>query len=479
MKKTFGQKLLWRAWEIIGAVNVRVKIMGIVIGGTLLLSAALALQMRASVTRLMETQVQEQGVSIGRDLSARATDLILVNDLYALRQLLLETRANNPNVVYAFVLDPQGSVLAATFDEGFPAGLRDVNEAGAQEHHHTVLLNTAQGYVWDIAVPIFNGQAGTARVGISYDIVQQTVLTLTSQALLTTLLILGLSLLAAAFPTFILTRPILELVAVTRAVAQGDFTPRVRRWADDEIGDLADAFNQMTAELARTDELRREREQLRRQLLEGIIAAQEEERRRISRELHDGTSQSLTSLMVGLKNLDTICDSPQVHAQAQDLRNVAGQVLEDVHDLAFQLRPAALDDLGLPAALEHLVNEWQNRHQIRADVVIHLGAERLPGSLETALYRIIQEALTNVARHAGAKNVSALVERRAREVVAVVEDDGLGFDSAHLNGSRLGVAGMRERAELLGGKLTIESAPGAGTSLFVQIPLPQTEGGAS
>jgi len=112
-------------------------------------------------------------------------------------------------------------------------------------------------------------------------------------------------------------------------------------------------------------------------------------------------------------------------------------------------------------------------------VVIHLGAERLPGSLETALYRIIQEALTNVARHAGAKNVSALVERRAREVVAVVEDDGLGFDSAHLNGSRLGVAGMRERAELLGGKLTIESAPGAGTSLFVQIPLPQTEGGAS
>jgi signal transduction histidine kinase len=479
MIKSFWKNLLWRAWEIIGSVNVRVKIMGIVIGGTLLLSMALALQIRASVTRLMEQQLESQGISIARDLAARATDDILVNDLYALRQLLLETQNNNQDVIYAFVLDPQGKVLVNTFGEGFPAGLAAMNSVNATQHHSIVLLDTPQGLVWDVAVPIFDGRAGTARVGLSGAIINQVVLSITSQMLITMVFVLALSLLAAASLTFVLTRPILELVAATRVIAKGDFTPRVRRWADDEIGELAEAFNAMSAELARADEIRREREVLRRQLLEGVIAAQEEERRRIARELHDSTSQSLTSLMVGLKTLDTLCDHPQVHSHARDLRNITGQVLQDVHEIAFQLRPAALDDLGLPAAIERLTQEWQKRYQILTDVTVHLGDERLPDNVETALYRIVQEALTNVARHAGARFVSVLVERRTQEVIAVIEDDGKGMHPTRLPAGRLGVAGMRERAELIGGKLTIESAAGAGTSLFIQIPIPQPEGAHS
>jgi signal transduction histidine kinase len=284
--------------------------------------------------------------------------------------------------------------------------------------------------------------------------------------------VLGVSLLAATFLTFVLTRPILELVEAARAVGQGDFSRRVRRWAKDEIGDLAEAFNQMAVELGRVDEVRRERELLRRQLLERVIAAQEEERRRIARELHDSTSQSLTSLMVGLRTLDSACDDPQVHCQTQELRQVAGHVLEDVHNLAVQLRPAVLDDLGLSAALERLVHEWQKRHRIQADVVVHLGSERLPDPIETALYRIVQEALTNVARHARARLISVLVERRQKEIVAVIEDDGQGFDlqRVHRDG-HLGLLGIRERAELLGGSLTIESSPGQGASLFIRLPL--------
>jgi sensor histidine kinase regulating citrate/malate metabolism len=422
MIKSFWKNLLWRAWEIIGSVNVRVKIMGIVIGGTLLLSVALAIQIRASVTRLMEQQLENQGISIARDLAARATDDILVNDLYALRQLLLETQNNNPDVIYAFVLDPQGKVLVHTFGEGFPAGLAQMNSVSANQHHSTILLDTPQGLVWDVAVPIFDGRAGTARIGLSGAIINQVVLSITSQMLITMVFVLALSLLAAAFLTFVLTRPILELVAATRIIAKGDFTPR---------------------------------------------------------ELHDSTSQSLTSLMVGLKTLDTLCDHPQVHSHARDLRNVTGQVLQDVHEIAFQLRPAALDDLGLPAAIERLTQDWQKRYQIRTDVTVHLGDERLPDNVETALYRIVQEALTNVARHAGAGFVSVLVERRTQEVVAVIEDDGKGMDPTHLPAGRLGVAGMRERAELIGGKLTIESTANAGTSLFIQIPIPQPEGAYS
>ena len=117
-------------------------------------------------------------------------------------------------------------------------------------------------------------------------------------------------------------------------------------------------------------------------------------------------------------------------------------------------------------------HEWQARHKLPIDLMIHIGEERLPGDLETAIYRIVQESLTNIARYAGAHSVSVLVERRDGDVVAVVEDDGQGFDSAQNIGDRhLGLVGMRERAELLGGKLTIESEPGQGTGIHVQIPI--------
>jgi len=474
-------KLTWQTfvsqfWDIAGSVNVRTKIMGIVLGGTILLSTALTLQVHHSLTRVLEEEQRAQGTSIGRDLAARATDLILVNDLYALRQLLLETQANNRDVRYAFILDTNGQVLAHTFGEGFPVNLIGLNRAAPEDYQKTVSVDTPEGLVWDIAVPIFNGKAGTARVGISNQGVRRVLMDLTSQVVLTTAIVLALSLLAATFLTFILTRPILDLVDATRAIGRGNFTRRVRRWANDEIGELAEAFNQMALELERADEIRRERELLRRQLLERVIAAQEEERRRISRELHDSTSQSLTSLMVGLRTLENTCNDPLVQSRTQELRQVVGQVLDDVHTLAVQLRPAVLDDLGLLAALERFTQEWQKRHQIQADVVVHLAGERLPDAIETALYRIIQEALTNVARHAHARSVSILVERRAHDVVAVIEDDGSGFDANKPpSDGHLGLVGIRERAELLGGSLIIESNPGRGSSLYIQLPLSPSE----
>jgi signal transduction histidine kinase len=252
----------------------------------------------------------------------------------------------------------------------------------------------------------------------------------------------------------------------------------VRRWSNDEIGALAEAFNHMTVELSNMDELRQERERLRRQLLEKVITAQEEERRRIARELHDSTSQSLTSLIVGLRLMESQCPEYLVQSQAKELRVVAAQTLDDVHNLAMRLRPRVLDDLGLAAALERLTTEWQTRYKILVDIIIHVGEQRLPGPIETALYRIVQEALTNIARHAGkVTSVSILIERRGELIVAVIEDNGVGFDPTDGTGEQhLGLLGMRERAELLGGRLTIESAPGQGTSVFIDIPFVVSEG---
>jgi signal transduction histidine kinase len=464
--------LFRRFWSIVSAVSVRVKILGMALGLVFLLGIGVTWQVRNALTGTLQAQLENESITSARDLAARAADPILINDLVGLQRLLLETQENNPDVRYVFIVDKHGQVLAHTFGNGFPMALLDANQAAPDDHHQLVLLQTESGLVWDTAVPIFEGRAGLVRLGLSDARQRAAIQSLTIQLLLMIVLVSALGVFLAVFLTWALTRPILELVEATRLVAQGDFSPRVPRWADDEIGDLAEAFNAMTAELAHADELRREREHLRRQLLERVITAQEDERRRIALELHDSTSQNLTSLMVGLRNLETLCGDPRIGKQADELRAVASQTLDEVHDISTRLRPRILDDLGLAAALEHLVREWQARHKTPVDLLIHTGEERLPGEIETAIYRIVQESLTNVARYSRARAVSVLVERRGGDVIALVEDDGQGFEAAQIIGARhLGLVGMRERAELLGGKLTLESQPGQGTSVHVQMPV--------
>jgi signal transduction histidine kinase len=465
------KRLSQRIWDIAGSVNIRTKILGIVLGFIILLGLGVTVQARYALTATMNAQLEEQSVSAARDLAARSTDPILLNDLLALHDLLKETIANNPNIRYAFILDNRGQVIAHTFEGGFPLDLIPLNTAQSSDHHQTALIQTDEGLVWDTAVPILDGKVGTARIGLSDASVRAAVSTLTAQLILTIMLVSITGVLVAVFLTWILTRPIISLAHATQAVAKGDFSPRVPRWANDEIGDLAEAFNSMTEELARTDELRKEKEVLRRQLLEKVITTQEDERRRIARELHDSTSQNLTSLIVGLRVMETNCSQCASITKATDLRDVASKTLDEVHDLSMRLRPRVLDDLGLAAALERLVSEWQARYKIPVDVAIQLG-ERLPGDVETAIYRIVQEALTNIARHAQARSASILVERHGDHVRAIVEDDGVGFDTESNHGERhLGLLGMRERAELLNGILTVESSPQHGSSIFIEIPL--------
>jgi signal transduction histidine kinase len=226
----------------------------------------------------------------------------------------------------------------------------------------------------------------------------------------------------------------------------------------------------------------RQQETLRRRLLERVITVQEEERKRIALELHDETGQPLTSLIMTLSVLADAHCSPEIQPYVQDARDTAGQVLKQVHDLALELRPSVLDDLGLLPALRHLTKGYQDRFHVPVDFeAVNMDGERLPSEVETALYRIVQEALTNVARYAQADSVSVLLKNRSNSVVLIVEDDGLGFDvaqfmSSGLRDKKLGLYGMRERASLLGGTLTIESTPGTGTAVFVEIPLGGEEG---
>jgi signal transduction histidine kinase len=212
-------------------------------------------------------------------------------------------------------------------------------------------------------------------------------------------------------------------------------------------------------------------ERVARDALRRVVGAQELERRRLARELHDETGQALTSILLGLKGVEDAGSEDDVRAAATQLRELVVTTLRDVRRLAVELRPKALDDFGLVPALERLADTFAEQTGIQVELEPQLGDERLPSEIETALYRITQEALTNVVKHAQAHHVSIVLARRDRFVTALVEDDGRGFTSAETRDEGLGILGMQERIALVGGRLTLESSPGGGTTLAVEVPL--------
>lgn len=212
-------------------------------------------------------------------------------------------------------------------------------------------------------------------------------------------------------------------------------------------------------------------ERVARDTVRRVIAAQELERRRLARELHDETGQALTSILLGLRGIRAARSATEAEHVETELREIVVQALQDVRRLAVELRPTALDDFGLVPALERLAETFAERSDVETVVEPHLGAERLPPEAETALYRLVQEALTNVVKHAEASQVSIVLTRRDGGVTALIEDDGHGFDVDQVDNAALGLVGMRERLALLGGTLAIESAPGEGTTIAAYLPL--------
>jgi signal transduction histidine kinase len=208
-----------------------------------------------------------------------------------------------------------------------------------------------------------------------------------------------------------------------------------------------------------------------RDALRRVVAGQEVERRRLARELHDETGQALTSILLGLRAVDDAGTRDDVAKAVAELRELVVATLQDVRRLAVQLRPKALDDFGLVPALERLAQTFSESSGISVELEATVGDARLPTEVETTVYRIVQETLTNVVKHAQATEVSILLVRREGLLTAVLEDNGTGFDADAVKPDSLGLEGMRERVALHDGRLTIETAPGSGTTLRIEVPL--------
>lgn len=237
----------------------------------------------------------------------------------------------------------------------------------------------------------------------------------------------------------------------------------------------ADARNGSTVLMAIITDLtdRKQAEAARLGLMQRVITAEDDERRRIARELHDETGQSLTALLVGLRAIEDQAVTLDVRTAAQRLRSVASQTVEDVGRLARGLHPSVLDDMGLAAAARRYVSDYGKSFGVVVDLQLEsIVSQRMPPLVQTTMYRILQEALTNVARHAKAGRVGVQLVYEGTILELVVQDDGVGFDAgaALKDASGLGLHGMRERVALLDGSVEIESRPRHGTTVRVRIP---------
>lgn len=263
-------------------------------------------------------------------------------------------------------------------------------------------------------------------------------------------------------------RPLGGLESAARAVREGNVDARapLSPLADSEFRRVAETFNEMV------ESVQEHRERLR-EMASRAIGAAEEERRRIARELHDGTAQSLAAILVRLRVLESAEDADVRGRRIAELKEQVLTVLEEVRRTAHGLRPQNLEELGLGPAIRQHARSLRAGGSVPVEVEVLDEPLRLPADAELALYRIVQEAMTNAVRHADATHVRVRLWKGNEQATATVEDDGKGFEvaGAMAAGEQLGLFGMQERAAYFGGTVAIDSSPGAGTRVRASLPI--------
>lgn len=462
--------------------SVKMKVLGITLGLVFLMGITSIFIVRGLLVIKLTEDLEKRAISIAHDLSLRGTDFIILQDIYNIDRLLKQTKLNHSDIEYIFFVDHNDEVVIDSLGTEYEVAreLVELNTIGPNEDYHLLSYQSETGQIHDVVLPMLNGDVGFIRVGLNEDHIYKTINDLTLILIILTTFIGVLGFVISYMLTNIMYRDLSKLIRVSGEVGKGNLDNKVEIKTKDEIGLLGKEFNMMIERLKRKNKENQKyleelkyKEELSLKLLDKVIVAQEEERKRIARELHDETSQSLASIILGLSMLEESEHREDKKDKLIELKNITEQTIEEVHYISWSLRPSALDDYGLLPAIKRYAVDFEEKFQIKVDIeVIGFDGIRLPSTVEVTIYRVIQEALTNTARHANAENISIIIKHVNNIVSLIVEDDGSGFDvsdilSSELTKDHLGLKGMQERIESIGGRFQIESNSEIGTSIYV------------
>jgi len=460
-------------WRIL-SFPLFLKIMGIGFLTAILFGSVTLIQTRIGTSNILSQLLEQQVLTTTEILANTIEEPATSGDMSDISRHLERAHEIYPEIFYAIVLDPDGRIMASTFSEEIPEDIRNSTGPACPPDCGTQIIDSSEGAVYEARVPLLEGSVGTLRVGFFDHNISQQLNTFTWTVIWGLLLCITIGSLLALLLTNILTHPIHQLVESANRIREGKFETRADIYSNDEIGRLAVAFNQMAEALNRYQREVQAKEKDRVSLIERTVQVLEDERKSISRELHDHLGQSLTSLLLQVQSIHQKINSP--NDAYQNVEKSIRQAIDEVRRLAWGMRPSILDDYGLDSALARHIEEVSQHFKLEIDYNYSSppDLERLPGRIEVCLFRIAQEAITNIQRHSEADHASAVVLRQAHDITMLIEDNGQGFNLSILQEKRdkcLGLIGMKERVALLGGEVDIESITNEGTTVRVKIPL--------
>jgi signal transduction histidine kinase len=460
-----------RILDKITGVSLFIKVMGIALFLIILFGFATIVETRSLFKKTIKNEISEKQTAILRQMDYKLSELIVTGDLFDIYTLIEEISKIYSDIRYIIILNNQNHVIAHTFPHPLSSELISANQINSDGTPHIEILETEEGIITDIAYPIFGGKIGIIRLGITDNHLNMVINKLTENLAFGVLFVSLIGVIISYILAFTLNKPITNLLKGINQVRLGNMNIKINPWFKDEIGNLTEAFNEMIISLKHEYEMRRE-------LMKKIITAQEEERQRISRELHDVTGQCLSSIKIGLKSIESCFSSPEAKLKLEEFRTLLNKSLDEIHTLSVELRPPLLSDFGVFKAIEDLVNKLSANFSIKTNYTVSnsLKNQRFSPILEIGIYRIVQEAISNIEKHSKATEVKINFEKEDNKLILSIEDNGIGFSYEYISlkksgRSHIGLIGMKERAKILGGKLEIISAPQKGTKIIMEVPI--------
>ncbi len=480
------KNILLNVWEKFLNVSIRIKLIGLAIFTTLFLGFVIIYFMLSFYNGEISHDAKFMSIVIGKHIAGDAASFIINGNVSRLNNLLSNEIKDNKGILYIFYLNNKENITASAFRKGFYLNLITDNNIltvnNNQNRLSTVKLTSAvYGKILDTSVPVFNGKLGIIKVGLSLNYMENSFFTHEAPLFykyVVPILILTAVVLYLLFEVIAwwFSTPIVKLWDAAEKIKNGDYdiyVNTITAMSDDEIGKLSRSFNEMALKLKQAEQERIKDEDLRKNFIKKIIDAQEEERRKISRSLHDRFGQFLSSLKIRLRILDDVNDPVEVKSKIHQIRDDLTEGFNLIHDIARNLRPSILDEVGLVNAInQYIADVVKNNPDIKIDFYpINFENCGLDKNLEVNIYRIVQEAVLNVIRHACANSVTIILERHEGKIRGIIEDNGAGFGCCGKDKDHLGIDGMKERAKLFGGELSVESEKNLGTVVKFYIPV--------